>query len=511
MRLNSKTLGLPASILFLIASQATSAQSVENEQSPTQWPWNLPPHVRYWPEDPPHRRRDLEDIEEHLSLGRSPVGVMKMSPDEGEKFYMEYWQFEGPLEQSGLHDAPSQALRGRNELDEAILLANASATVSWRPAFALHTEQDPDSLGSEDLRAHGALEARNFAAALAVLEKRGFTCPTGTSNCSGIGYPNSCCAAGETCFSITDTGLGPVGCCPTESNCGGFITSCNSPNTPCAEPEYSGGGCCIPNYVCAGVGCTYISHNLCGSPANCPGVINSTLVVTTAITQTFTVSGTSVSTQTSTATSTQTSLACSSSFTACPLSLGGGCCPSGRVCSSNSLCGPTSVSTDSTSSTSTAGSTSATASAVPPFRGTSDTSTSTVAVGTSCPIGFYACSAYYGGGCCRTGRDCQTTSCPATSSTTIISSGETIVVPVGAAATVTSPTGSCATGWSSCPPSVGGNCCPNGYQCGTASCSSVAATTTALVQKGSPNAAAENKGNIVYAFVGAFALALCLL
>jgi hypothetical protein len=39
-----------------------------------------------------------------------------MSHDEGEKFYMEYWQFEGPLEQSRLQDAPSQALRGRNEL-----------------------------------------------------------------------------------------------------------------------------------------------------------------------------------------------------------------------------------------------------------------------------------------------------------------------------------------------------------------------------------------------------------
>jgi hypothetical protein len=99
MRLNSKILGLPASMLFFIASQATSAQSGQDDQSLTEWPWNLPKHVRYWPEDPPHRRRDLEAIAEHLSLGRSPVGVMKMSPDEGEKFYMEYWQFEGPLEQ----------------------------------------------------------------------------------------------------------------------------------------------------------------------------------------------------------------------------------------------------------------------------------------------------------------------------------------------------------------------------------------------------------------------------
>jgi hypothetical protein len=182
---------------------------------------------------------------------------MKMSPDEGEKFYMEYWQFEGPLEQSKLQDTPTQALRNRDELEEASLLVNTSEAVSWRPAFALHTEQGPDSLVYGDLRARSALEAGNSAAALAALEKRGFTCPTGTSDCSGIGYPNSCCATGENCFSIQDTGLGPVGCCPSGNNCGGVITSCNTPNTPC--PDALGGGCCIPNYVCAGVGCMYIS------------------------------------------------------------------------------------------------------------------------------------------------------------------------------------------------------------------------------------------------------------
>ena len=67
------------------------------------------------------------------------------------------------------------------------------------------------------------------------------------------------------------------------------------------------------------------------------------------------------------------------------------------------------------------------------------------------------------------------------------------MVPVGSAVMVTSPTGSCATGWSSCAPSAGGNCCPSGYGCGTASCSLVSASSTEVVQKASPNVGSVNK------------------
>ncbi|KAF8863626.1 hypothetical protein BDZ45DRAFT_798207 [Acephala macrosclerotiorum] len=485
MRLDSSILALPASILALIALHTTSALSAEEDQSPKQWPYNLPPHVKYWPEDPPNRRRDLEAVEEHLRMGRSPVGVMKMSTDEGEKFYMEYWQFEGEIGQTGILRAPSSSLRRRDQGEEARLLANASAELLFRPPFMLHTE-DSNAWSYEDLKARRALEARNAAEALAMLEKRGFTCPTGTADCSSIGYPNSCCATSETCFAITDTGLGPVGCCPTGTTCGGTITTCNAPNTACADNL--GGGCCIPNYVCAGVGC----------------VINSSMVVTTIITQTVTITASS-STQTSTivitttstsSSSLSTSSTCTSSYQSCPASLGGGCCPTDRVCVSGASCAPISTTTTSTISTSTTGT--STATGVPPVRPTSDSSTSTFsdssATGASCPTGFYACEAYYAGGCCRTGRNCQTTSCPPISSTTIISGSVTVVVPVGSAATVTSPTGTCATGWSTCAPSDGGNCCPSGWSCGTASCSSVAATTTALLQKESPGLAVSNKG-----------------
>lgn len=68
-----------------------------------------------------------------------------------------------------------------------------------------------------------------------------------------------------------------------------------------------------------------------------------------------------------------------------------------------------------------------------------------------------------------------------------------MVVPVGSGAAVASPTGECAAGWSTCAATLGGNCCPSGYECGTASCSLVSPTQTALVQKKSPNVGAERK------------------
>jgi hypothetical protein len=63
----------------------------------------------------------------------------------------------------------------------------------------------------------------------------------------------------------------------------------------------------------------------------------------------------------------------------------------------------------------------------------------------------------------------------------------TIVVPIGSAATLSTPSGNCASGWSSCAASLGGNCCPSGWQCGTASCTSISATSTAFGQKDAPS------------------------
>ena len=244
MRFIKDILCLPTPVIVLLLSTRSAIAEVSVEdQSLSPWP----KHVRYWPEDPPHRRRDLEELEEHIKRGERPVGVMKMSPDPGEKFYMEYWQYGGQPEPEKEGDSKSSNLRVREQEEESRLLANVSVIENFRAPFALHT-QDKDA---QELRAR-AVVGRS-AAALAALEKRDFTCPSGTSSCSGIGYPNSCCSTDETCFEIQDTGLGPVGCCPRGGSCGGTISVCNSPNTAC--PQNLGGGCCIPNYVCAGVGC----------------------------------------------------------------------------------------------------------------------------------------------------------------------------------------------------------------------------------------------------------------
>lgn len=180
-----------------------------------------------------------------------------MSDDPGEKFFPEYWVFEGDSTQSGRSEALlSSPSRARSEDEESRLLLNASAQIPYRPPFALHTD---NGLVSRDLAAPGSFLHGDAAAALALaaLEKRNFQCPIGTSDCSVIGAPNACCAAGETCFNITDTGLGSVGCCPSGVQCGGTVNSCENNYTPCAAggQDYEHGGCCIPNYICAGVGC----------------------------------------------------------------------------------------------------------------------------------------------------------------------------------------------------------------------------------------------------------------
>jgi hypothetical protein len=220
-------LSLPASIILLVISQGSAIQIGRDELSLTQ--------------------RGGSKAIEGLQRDRNLVGVMKMSLDEGEKFYMEYWQFEQGVEERSKRKVP---LQRRDEEAEVGLLANIS--MPFRPPLALHTEYESSY---EDLKARKVLEGRNAAAAMAILEKREFVCPTGYASCSAVGYPNSCCSTSETCFVIQDTGLGPVGCCPNGNTCGGTITSCSASNTACADEL--GGGCCIPNYVCAGVGCKF--------------------------------------------------------------------------------------------------------------------------------------------------------------------------------------------------------------------------------------------------------------
>ncbi len=170
MRLKAKVLGLPASILVLLVSHCSAAQSGQDDQSSAQWGWNLPAQVRHWLENPP-RRRNLEAAEAYLQKGRSPVGVMKMSPDDGEKFYMEYWHFEGQAPQANRLELP---LEERHENDGSL----ANISMPYRAPYALHTDQGSSY---EDLKARKVLEGRNAIAALAILEKRDFVCTFNSS------------------------------------------------------------------------------------------------------------------------------------------------------------------------------------------------------------------------------------------------------------------------------------------------------------------------------------------
>ncbi|GAD96654.1 GPI anchored protein [Paecilomyces variotii No. 5] len=129
----------------------------------------------------------------------------------------------------------------------------------------------------------------------------------------------------------------------------------------------------------------------------------------------------------------------------------------------------------------------------------STTSTTSTPSGSVCPTGFYACSAVYHGGCCRTGRNCDTTSCPISSSSTFTSDGRTIVVPAGTttgSAASGSNTGAarCASGWFSCADTAGGGCCPTGFACGTSCMATAGSSATGSVPKAQPEQPAPNGG-----------------
>ncbi|EFQ96682.1 hypothetical protein MGYG_08605 [Nannizzia gypsea CBS 118893] len=215
-------------------------------------------------------------------------------------------------------------------------------------------------------------------------------------------------------------------------------------------------------------------------------------------------------------------ISCPKGYATCPANLGGGCCTPGYTCVAEGclLVSTTTIIVTLSSSTITTVSTisqttvappvpppSPTATAptiLPPGRPTSNPSTSTASIPDLCPIGFYACSAVYGGGCCQTGRNCETTSCPVTASlTTVESNGVTVVIPVETTPTSApaTPTRRCAEGWMSCAPSDSGGCCPNGYQCGQVSCTASATNIgTAVIGKAQPGNSGNRLAPMMYAW-----------
>jgi hypothetical protein len=76
-------LALPPAIIALCA--ATPGLAAEESQ----WPHNVPRHLKYFPEDEVHAKRGLS-VKQRLQHEK-PIGVKKMSMDEGEMFMLDNW------------------------------------------------------------------------------------------------------------------------------------------------------------------------------------------------------------------------------------------------------------------------------------------------------------------------------------------------------------------------------------------------------------------------------------
>lgn len=178
--------------------------------------------MKYFPEEERHVKRGL-DIRERLQYEK-PIGMKKMSTDEGEMFMLDNWIF-----------ASSQSRRS----DDGDF---SNGTYQAQPAIRPNAEEE----WFERLRVRD------------VLLKRQFRCPEGTNSCTSIGAPDVCCGTGSTCINVQDTNIGSVGCCPQGQTCSGTI-SCNEAAGYTSCPNSSNGGCCLPGFQCSGVGCKSLS------------------------------------------------------------------------------------------------------------------------------------------------------------------------------------------------------------------------------------------------------------
>jgi hypothetical protein len=189
-----------------------------------------------------------------------------MSLDEGEKFMPGYFAFaEAPDLYGGEGGSPPHLLAREAGVltpkEEALLAANSSAALVFRPPFPRHYK-DRTSL-SKNRRRQEEQESgsryRHAKEALARLQGRDFECPGGTHACTIINQPNYCCTDGTTCFVVEGApDAGNVGCCPDGQTCGGSVATCADGNMAC--PAEDGGGCCIPGFMCADVGCKSSYH-----------------------------------------------------------------------------------------------------------------------------------------------------------------------------------------------------------------------------------------------------------
>lgn len=235
---------IPASLLLFIATVPTVTHALDNH-----WAFRLR-HFS-WSEFGQESLTERDETAFTHNTNQVPIAVRKMTGDQGEMFFPEYWQFE--VESNGAQKLEQEKRRPiprslKLLKDEPIVKdwANASIPQPLQAPFSLHTN---DQLGARPLmsrllRSPGAIFA---------LDTRNFACPGGTDACTSINRPNSCCATGLTCQLATDGGLGDVGCCEAGQTCGQDVSGCPNEYTLC--PSSLGGGCCIPGSACDGVGC----------------------------------------------------------------------------------------------------------------------------------------------------------------------------------------------------------------------------------------------------------------
>lgn len=444
---------VPASLLLFITTAPTVSQAFE-----VPWPFGIQPLSESQSRHGSLTGGDGRVVTDHLT--QVPIAVRKMSSDQGEMFFPEYWQFEqqtnGASKLQLDRRRPTPRSLGPLEDEPTVKdWANASIPQPLQAPFSLHTN---DQLNTRPLLSR----LLRSPEAIFGLDNRDFACPGGTNACTSINRPYSCCAAGLICHVITDVGLGDVGCCQPGAVCGDAVSGCPGGDSLCS----SGGGCCIPGSVCDGVGC----------------VVGTTVIST--IEPTVTESHTSSSTPTSSSSTTPVII------------------PAASLTSTSTSTATTSTTSTVTASPSGSSSTSATqstespAAAIRPTSSAVPTTTTTASpvtvTASQCPTGYFQCSAYYHAGCCQVGRDCSLTSCPVASSTLAVNSdGVTVAVPSGTGgAAVGLGEGGCAQGWFSCPSGQGGGCCPSGYACGT-SCTA----TGVVVQGGATGTAKVAKDN----------------
>lgn len=189
-------------------------------------------------------------VEQRL-IRQQVIGVKKMSDDEGEKFFLEYWSF-GDDPAKAVRRDPIQTVDDPHLEDGDVegsfesWMKNSSSPLDMSPSIpplSLH-EQESDSF----LRIVGR-QLKIPRNVLLPFLKRDFKCPSGTFNCTSINHPGNCCNNGDTCKLVNDTN---VGCCPQGEHCSG-VTPCISGYDSC--PSSLGGGCCIPGFSCVSGGC----------------------------------------------------------------------------------------------------------------------------------------------------------------------------------------------------------------------------------------------------------------